>query len=32
MRECGVVMDGEQGFEEFDEFEKCEKSLCREFK
>ncbi len=28
VRECGKVMDGEQGF---GEFEKCEESKCREF-
>ncbi len=27
VRECGEVMDGEQGF---GEFEKCEESVCRE--
>ncbi len=27
-RECGDVMDGEQGF---GEFEDCEESMCREF-
>jgi hypothetical protein len=26
--ECGEVMDGEQGFREFEE---CEESVCREF-
>ncbi len=28
VREFGEVMDGEQGFEEFQE---CEESVCREF-